>query len=38
MPTETIITVTGVIAAFGFFAVVLAYSCLTYAPAHKSGK
>lgn len=29
MPTETIITVVGVLAAFGFFAIVLAYSSLT---------
>lgn len=32
MPTETIVTVAGVLAAFGFFAIVLAYASLTSEP------
>ncbi|WP_269933313.1 hypothetical protein [Aminobacter sp. HY435] len=38
MPTESIITVAGVVAAFGFFAIVLAYACLTSAPCPQRTK
>lgn len=38
MPTETIVTVAGVLAAFGFFAIVLAYASLTSEPARPAKK